>query len=121
MSVRRRIVNECEKRGLSVVEDNQLTQEKITELLWKNLGRTDFVFNSIASKEGKEKEILEAIEEEAGADDIINVPGIREVSKEKERIKQYHIVGLAATRLDDSRKKWHLNKVVMGCDGNSTS
>lgn len=114
-------MSKCEKRGLSVVEDHQLSLDEVTEKLWKKLGRTEHIFRSIASKERRQEEILKAIEEETGSDSVIDIPDFATEPDQKESVKQYHIVGLAATRLDDSRKKWRFNKVIMGCDNLLTS
>jgi hypothetical protein len=110
-------VNECEKRGLSVIEENHLDQEGICDNLFRKLGRTDFVMQSLANREQKKKEILEAIAKEEGeAADLIDLPVTTAATRRQSQIRQYHIVGLAAKRLDDSKKKWRFNKVVMEGD-----
>lgn len=114
-------MSECEKRGLSIIEDSQLNQECVAEYLWHKVQKAEHVF-AAREKIGERENIeFEIAEEELDITDLVDIP-LPFACPVKARDKKHRqIVGLSATRLDDSRKKWHINQVVMGCDDLLTS
>lgn len=114
-------MNECEKRGLSIIENSQLGKESVVEVLWHKVQKAEHVFIAAEKNIQKENKDYPAEVQNADSMDLVDIPlpfsGPAKVREGKHR----HIVGLAATRLDDSRKKWQVNQIVMGCDGLLTS
>ena len=114
-------MNECEKRGLSIVEECQLNQESIAELLWLKVQKAEQVFAAAVKTEERKKSIGEIAEGGVDAMELVDIPLPFSCPARIKEKKLRRIVGFAATRLDDSRKKWRVEQVVMGGDGLSTS
>ena len=115
-------MNECEKRGLSIVEDSHLNQEAVVEHLWKKVQKAEYVFRA-AESSIQTKRIVPAVIDEEDVDNLesVDFPGAFSCPATQDKRKYRHIVGLVAKRFDDSRKKWRVNKVIMGCEGLLTS
>lgn len=114
-------MNECEKRGLSIIEGSQLCQESVAEVLWHKVQKAEHVF--IAAEKNIQRENIDylALEENTDNLDLVDIPLPFSCPAKVLEKKHRHIVGFVATRLDDSRKKWQINQIVMGCDGLLTS
>ena len=114
-------MNECEKRGLSIVEGSQLNQESITEELWHKIQKAEQFFLTEERNTQKKECICHVSGEHIDNMERVDIP-LPFSCPEKVRVKKHrHIVGLSANRLDDSRQKWQVKQVVMGCDGLMTS
>ena len=118
--IRRPKVNECEKRGLSIIEDSQLKQEGVAEYLWHKVQKAEHVFAADLRNGEQENLEVEIAEDDLDTTDLVDISLPFSCVKAREK-RHRHIVGLSATRLDDSRKKWQINQIVMGCDGLLTS
>lgn len=114
-------MNECEKRGLSVIENSMLNQVSVAEELWNKVQKAEHVFLAAEKKTLEESRDYIEVEENAEIVELVDIPLPISCPSKVCAKKHCHIVGLVATRLDDSRKKWQVNQVVMGCDGLLTS
>jgi len=114
-------VNECEKRGLSVIENSLLGQESVTEVLWHKVQNAEHVFLAVEKNTQEENGDYSEVEENTESIDLVDIPLPFSCLSKVRAKKNHHIVGFAATRLDDSRKKWRFDQVVMSCDGLLTS
>ena len=114
-------MNECEKRGLSVVENSLLSQESVAEVLWHKVQNAEHVFIAAEKNTQEESRDYSEVEENADSIDLVDIPLPFSCPSRVRAKKHRHIVGLAATRLDDSKKKWQVRQIVMGCEGLLTS
>jgi hypothetical protein len=115
------MVNECEKRGLSIIEDSRLSQESVVEMLWHKVQKAERVFLAAEKNTQKENRACPAVADNADSIDLVDIPLPFSCPAKVRDKKHRHIIGFAATRLDDSRKKWQVTQIVMGCDGLLTS
>ena len=114
-------MNECEKRGLSIIEDSRLSQESVVEMLWHKVQKAERVFLAAEKNTQKENRACPAEEDNADSIDLVDIPLPFSCPAKVRDKKHRHIIGFAATRLNDSRKKWQVTQIVMGCDGLLTS
>jgi len=114
-------VNEFEKRGLSIIENSLMSQESVAEVLWHKVQNVEHVFMAAEKNIQAESRDYSEVAENEDSIDLVDIPLPFSCPAKAREKKHRHIVGLAATRLDDSRKKWQVNQIVMGCDGLLTS